>query len=81
MALLACPLPVGNGLRDETRLGVVMRQQLGLGLDGLGKLRFQHLGNALVILLPGALEQRLIGRVLDQGMLEDIGACGGRPRW
>ena len=38
---LARPLPVGNSLLAEARLGVVMRQQFGLGLDGLGKLGLQ----------------------------------------
>ena len=79
MALLPGPLPVGDGLRLEPGLGVVMRQQLGLGLAVLGKLRLQHLRNALVILLPRALQQRLIGRVLDQGMLEDIRRLRRQP--
>ena len=51
-----------------------MRQQFRLCLFVSRKSFFQHLGNLLVILLPGALEQRLIGRVLDQGMLEEV-AC------
>jgi hypothetical protein len=53
-----------------------MRQQFGLGLDHLGKLCLQHLGNALVIVLPRALEQRLIRRVLDEGMFKAIGGLG-----
>ena len=53
--VLASPLPVGHGLSAEARLGVVMRQQLGLGLGHLRKLRLQHLSNALVVLLPRAL--------------------------
>jgi len=53
-----------------------MRQQLGLGLDQCGKLGLQHLGNALVIVLPRALEQRLIRRVLDERMLERVGRLG-----
>ena len=51
-----------------------MGQQFRLGFFGLWKPFFQHLGNLLVILLPRALEQRLIGRVLDQRMLEEV-AC------
>ena len=35
--VLARPLPVGNRLLGEARLRVVMRQQLGLRLGGLGK--------------------------------------------
>ena len=76
---LPCLLPVGNGLRYEPRLGVVMRDQLGLGLDGLRKLLLQHLSDLLVILLPGALEQRLIGRILHQGMLEEIARLRRQP--
>jgi hypothetical protein len=33
-----------------------MRQQFGLGLDGLGKAFDQHLRDALVILLAGAAQ-------------------------
>ena len=53
-----------------------MRQQLRLGLGGLREARCQDLRNALVILLPGALEQRLIGRILDEGVLEHVGGLG-----
>jgi hypothetical protein len=65
-------LPVGESLRCEPGLGIVMGQQLGLRLAALRKMRLQHLGNALVVLLAGTPQQRLIGRVLDQGMLEEI---------
>ena len=36
---LASPLPVGHGGHCQTCLGVVMRYQLGLRLDGVAKLR------------------------------------------
>ena len=49
-----------------------MSDQLGLSLFGLRELIFQHLGNLLVILLAFALEQGLIGGVLNQRMLEEI---------
>jgi hypothetical protein len=54
-----------------------MRQQFRLRLSRLGKLLGQHLGNALVVLLPCALEQRLIRHILDEGVLKHI----GRLRW
>jgi hypothetical protein len=54
--LLARPLPVGNSLLSEARLRVVMRQQLGLGLHGLGKLLHQHLCSPLMGLLPRTFE-------------------------
>ena len=71
--LLTCPLPVANGLLCEPSLSIVMGQQLGLRLAALGKARLQHLGNALMVLLAGATQQRLIGHVLDECMLERVG--------
>ena len=70
---LAGPLPVAHGLLRQARLGVVVRQQLGLRLGEVGKALGHHLRRALVVLLPGAPQQRLIGRILHQGMLERIG--------
>ena len=66
-------VPVRQGLSLEARFRVVPGQQFGLGDRSLGELRRQHLGNTLVILLSRALEERLIRRLLDQGMLEQIG--------
>ena len=51
-----------------------MGKQFGLRVFCFWKSLFQHLGNLLVELLAAALEQRLIRRVLDQGMLEEVGA-------
>ena len=59
----------------EPSLGIVLRYQLGLRSHRLGELRLQRLGHLLVHLLAGALEQRRIGRILDQGMLEAIGGA------
>ena len=56
-----------------------MGQQFGLGLRDLGKLRLQHLCNALMILLSRTLQQRLIGRVLNEGMLEAIRGLRRHP--
>ena len=55
------------------RKSAMIRQQFGLGLPGLRKPRLQHLRNALMRLLPGTLEQRLIGCLLNQGVFEEIG--------
>jgi hypothetical protein len=63
-------------LRAESRFRKVMRQQLGLSLDNLGKAHLQYLSNALMVLLPGAPQQGLVGRVLDQRMLEAVGRLG-----
>ena len=48
--------------------------QFGLRLDDLGKAFCQHLGNALVTLLTGALQQRPVCGLLEEGMFEEI-AC------
>jgi hypothetical protein len=74
---LAGALPVGNSLRHRTGLRIMMRQQFGLGLAAFGEARLQYLGNVLMVLLAGAPQQGLIGRVLDQGMLEEV----RRLRW
>jgi hypothetical protein len=71
---LVCPLPEDNSLLREAGLGVVVGQQFGLRLDDLGEAFCQHLGNALVTLLTGALQQRLVCGLLDEGMFEEI-AC------
>jgi hypothetical protein len=68
--------PSGEGLLVEARLRVMMGQQLGLGRSGLGKVGRDDVGDVLVVLLPRALEQGLIRRLLDQRMPEEI--CGLR---
>ena len=70
---------MGHRRCAAARLGVMMCQQFGLGLHRLGKLRLQHLRNTLVVLLPCALQERLIGGLLDQRMLEDIRRLGWQP--
>ena len=74
-------LPQGQRLGRTTRLGVVVRDHLGRRRHGLGKSGFEECGYVLVILLTGALEQRLIGGVLHQGMFKGVDGPGGRPRW
>jgi hypothetical protein len=69
---LARPLPISHSLFPETRLRVMMRRQLRLALGNLSKLCRQYLGNALMVLLARAFQERWIGGVLDESMLEDI---------
>src|SRR5262249_29733789 len=73
----ACLCKEGNRLFYESCLHIVMGQEFRLCLDCLRKARHQHLRNALMVLLPGALEQRLVCCLLNKGMLETI----RRPRW
>jgi hypothetical protein len=52
----------------------VSSQEFWLRLGEVRKLRRQHLRRTLMDLLPGTPEQRLVGNLLDEGMLE--GVCG-----
>jgi hypothetical protein len=70
---LTSHVPVGQSLCAQARLGVVMRQQLRLRLGRVRKPLRQHLGKALMVLLPRAPEQRLIRGILDERMLKGIG--------
>jgi hypothetical protein len=56
-----------------------MCHQLGLGLGNLWKSCDEYLRNALMVLLARAPQERLIGGILDQGMLEDIRGLGWQP--
>jgi hypothetical protein len=75
--LLARPLPVDHRLLGAIRHRVVLGHQLRLGLHERGEPSLYDLGYFLVHLLSGALEQRRIGGVLNQGVLKQIPA----PRW
>jgi hypothetical protein len=57
---------------DPPRCFRVPRHQLRLGRRALGELRQQHFDDAAVELAARALEQRLIGRLLYQRMLEGV---------
>jgi hypothetical protein len=69
---LACLLPIGDGLRHQAGLHIMMGQEFGLGLTEVGKACLQYLGNALMVLLPHAPQQGLIGCFLNQGMLKEV---------
>ena len=64
--------PIRHGPFGGARFAVVVGQQLGLRLDDLRELALQQLGDLPVILLAGAPQQRLVGGVLDQRVLEDV---------
>jgi hypothetical protein len=69
-------LPVAHGLGVAPGFGVVVRQDLGLGRDNVWKPGFEELRNLLVVLLPGAFQQRGIGSILDECMLENVAGTG-----
>src|SRR5262245_55232361 len=69
--------PVTDGLFGQTGFGEVVAQQLRLRLGGLRELRFQHLADRAVKLLALGLDQRVVQRVFEKCVLEDVRA----PRW
>jgi hypothetical protein len=56
-----------------------MGEQLGLRLDGLRKALFHRARDLFVVLLRRALEQRLVGCILNQRMLEDVASLRRFP--
>ena len=67
--LVARLAPPFDGEIVETGLGEMMGDRFGLGA---ARLVAQHLGRAAMQRLAAALEQALVGRVLDQRVLEAI---------
>jgi hypothetical protein len=63
---------IGNCLLWHCGRRIVLRYQLGLALSDFGKSAFDRLTDAAVQKLASASEQILIGRVLNQHMLEAI---------
>ena len=64
--------PQARGFLDQASLSAVARQQLGLVLGNLSELAFEGFGDASVKRASRLAQQRAIGRVLHQGMLEQI---------
>ena len=65
-------LPVGHGLLWVAGLSVVMCQPGRLLYCRRGKALRQDLGDLQMLLPPAAFQQRMIGRFLNQHMLERI---------
>ena len=64
--------PVGDGRLSEAGLRVVVGEQFGLFLDRLRKLLLQRFGDPAVLDAPIRSEQRVVGGVLDQRVLERV---------
>jgi hypothetical protein len=69
-------LPVAHGLGMAPGFCVVVCQEFRLGRDSLWKSGFEELRNLLVVLLPGAFQQRGVGGILDERMLKNIAGAG-----
>ena len=70
------PRPCIRGGRVEPGFGQVICEQFWLGFDDSRKPLLEHVRDASVQLLAPGLEQRLIGGVLDQRVLETVDRLG-----
>lgn len=66
------PFPIRHGSFGKVRFGEVLREQFRCCCGGLRELSLQHFGDALVMLLPFAFEQRVVRRVLNQRVFEAV---------
>ena len=73
---LASPLPIRYGVCRQPGFAVMVRDQFRSGLDRVGETAFEQFGDLAMVLLAGAPQQRLVRRILDQRVLEDV----ARPR-
>ena len=72
--------PQARGLLDQPSLGAVTRQQFRLTLGNLRKLALKGFGDASVKRTSRLAQQRAIGGVLHQRMLEQIAShAAARP--
>jgi hypothetical protein len=78
---LARLAPISNRFIENAALRVMMGKNFRLRLADLWKALLERLADPEVQLLPLAPQQRAVGRVLDQGVLENERlSCGGSPR-
>jgi hypothetical protein len=64
--------PQASGLLDLTCLGAVTPKQLRLALGDLDKLAFEGFGYPGMKRTSGLAQQRAIGSILHQGVLEQV---------
>ena len=70
--------PPFDGDVVKAGLGEMVRDEFRFGCCGLGLVE-KDFGGAAVQYLPAALEQAVVGRVLDQAMFEAIARLRARP--
>src|SRR5262249_8131651 len=71
--------PRGHCRLQFPSLGVVVREELRLGVSDLGELFSEYSRNLSVQLPASALQQRAVGRLSDQCMLEEVVRIGRQP--
>src|SRR5262249_17909622 len=72
--------PKQGGFFDLTGFSGVTRQQLGAGLGKLSKLVFQGFNNTSMKRASGLTQKSAVGRILHQGMLEQVGPMRGQAQ-
>jgi hypothetical protein len=73
-------VPVDNRLFRKARAGVVLRKEFGLPFDELRELFLHDLRDASMQVLAAGFEERAVGGVLDQRVLETVDDIGrGAP--
>src|SRR5215467_2690962 len=65
--------PFIDRTRDHTRGSQVMCKEFGMTFDVVGKILLQNNRDPGVQFLPSSAQQRAVGSVLQQRMLEDVG--------
>jgi hypothetical protein len=68
--------PKGDSLFDQTGLGVMLREKLGLAFYDLGGVGCERFGDLRMQLLPGIAQQAAVRRVLHQRVLEAVDRVG-----
>ncbi len=71
--------PVADGLLGKPGFGVVVREQRGLRTGRFRKALLEHLRDASVILLAGAAQQRGVGCILHERVLELVADVRRQP--
>ena len=67
-----CNAQISDSMSGQPSLFKVMRHPFGLCLHNLRELRLQGFGDVVVKLLTLAAQKAVIGRILDEGVLEDV---------
>jgi hypothetical protein len=76
---MTCLAPAGDGFFDEPSFGVMLREEVGLSVHQLGIMGFEGRGDPGMELPSRPAQQGAVGRILDQGVLEQVFGCGRRP--
>ena len=73
---LTCLAPIPDRGINEACSRIVVRQDLRLDIGGIGKSILQDRSDARMQLLPSGAQQRAVGGILHQGVLEGIDRIG-----